>query len=119
WWRLRWEPRPTSPSVQWRYAHSMAALGGGFAWPPLDIWSDGELVQLTLVGEQRTDAAGIRYIRAARSVEVPAADFEASVDRFLETTDARVREAVPDAKRLAGLRAELAEERADPRLAQQ
>src|SRR3972149_3215532 len=42
WWRLRWEPLRTT--THWRMTHSLAAIGGGDAWPPLQFSSDGRFV---------------------------------------------------------------------------
>ena len=42
WWRLRWEPAHRNvPSVNWRQAHDLASIGGGWLWPHLTIRSDG------------------------------------------------------------------------------
>src|SRR5271170_2613800 len=42
WWRLRWEPR--TRAVDWAFAHHMTTIGGGYVWPNLTIFSDGERV---------------------------------------------------------------------------
>lgn len=116
WWRLRWEARPESMTRSWRQAHSMAGLGGGFAWPALEIASDGEFVQLSIAAEREADAAAIRYLRNV-TVEVSAREWERGVDRFLDTIQARVATVLPEDHELAELREELAAERNDPRTA--
>src|SRR5205807_10341135 len=51
WWRLRWEPYKefgsTEAGVDWGLAHSLPATGGGYAWPPLTLASDGQNILLT------------------------------------------------------------------------
>lgn len=110
WWRLRWEPQLEQATTGWRLAHSMAGLGGGFAWPDLRIASDGEFVQVSMAGERRADVAAIRYLRSG-TIEVSAADWERAVDQFLDKVEARVSEVVPGDRELAELREELRTER--------
>lgn len=116
WWRLRWEPQPESITPRWRSVHSMAGLGGGFAWPDLRIASDGEFVQLTIASERVSDAAAIRYLRDA-TVEVAAEEWERAVERFLDEVETRIGEVVPQDREIAELREELRGERADASLA--
>jgi hypothetical protein len=118
WWRLRWEPDTQSACLGWKQAHSMAAIGEGYAWPALEIASDGELIQLRLARENTPDACAIRYLREVL-LDVPAADFEAAVDDFIGQVEGRLAEFAPGERTLAELRAELQEERADPTLAEQ
>jgi hypothetical protein len=113
WWRLRWESRPQRPPLDWRRAHSMAALGEGIAWPPLEIASDGEFVQLTLTAEPQADVAGIRYLRDVSGLEIPAAEFERGVDAFLDVVANRISTIAPRYGDLAALRDELDAERRD------
>jgi hypothetical protein len=113
WWRLRWEARPERPTHAWRSAHSLAAVGEGYAWPSLDISSDGERVRLEMAAEARRDVAAVRYLRAA-TLEVPASDFERAVDRFLDVVEERVASTLPGDATITELRAELRAERADP-----
>ena len=47
WWRLRYECVPPGvPSSQWRLAHDAASIGGGYIWPRLTIWGEGDRVGL-------------------------------------------------------------------------
>lgn len=116
WWRLRWEPQPESPTARWRAAHSMAGLGGGYAWPDLRIASDGEYVQLTIAGERAADVAAIRYLRNV-TVEVTAAEWERAVERFLDKVEMRLADVLSDEREIAELREELRDEQRDPALA--
>lgn len=115
WWRLRWEPRREGKSLDWSDAHSMAAIGDGYAWPALELASDGDFITLRLEMEQTPDAAAIRYLRDV-SVHVPGAAFEAAVERFVEQVLARLSALVPEHRALHEIWAELLEERADPAL---
>jgi hypothetical protein len=120
WWRLRWEPdaRPAAPPLGWKLAHSMAAIGEGYAWPALEIASDGDFIQFRLTREDTPDACAVRYLRDV-SIDVPAAEFEAAVDAFIEQVEGRLAEIAPGERTVAELRAELHEERADPALTEQ
>lgn len=116
WWRLRWEARPETMTPSWRRAHSMAGLGGGIAWPALEIASDGEFIQLSIAGERESDAAAIRYLRSV-NVEIAAHEWERAVDRFVGTIQARVGTVLPNDHELAELQDELRAERMDATLA--
>ena len=45
WWRLRWEPRSTTVR-DWASSHRMTTVGGGYIWPNITIFSDGERIAL-------------------------------------------------------------------------
>ena len=52
WWRLRWEPVvPEEVSPEWRLAHELSAIGGGYVWPGLRIWGDDTRVGLSSHGD--------------------------------------------------------------------
>jgi hypothetical protein len=110
WWRLRWEGARSKTTSSWRRAHCMAAIGSGYAWPFLTIESDGEFVQLRTVAESAPDAAAVRYLQNA-TIDLPASEFEAGVDEFLDSVEARLAACVPSARTISELRAELTEER--------
>lgn len=114
WWRLRWEPRRQSPG--WREVHSMASIGGGYAWPAIEFSSDGGFVQVRLEAEDAVDVAGIRYLRDV-AVDVPASRFEQATRSFVSNIQDRLaacRCEVPDLEELVS---ELDEERANPEMA--
>jgi hypothetical protein len=115
WWRLRWEPRPNSVSTDWRRAHAVASIGGGFAWPSLEFASDGEFIQVQSEAEIAPDASGIRYLRSV-CLDISAAAFEAAVDHLVDQVDSRLVARVPGEVCISELRAELSQERSDPRL---
>ena len=117
WWRLRWEPQSKgSPSHDWMLRHSMAELGGGYAWPPLVLSSDGEFIQIRVESEDKADVSAIRYLRDL-TIHVPASDFEEAVERFVDEVEARISALVPGCRELSDLRQELRDERSDPELA--
>jgi hypothetical protein len=92
WWRLRWEcVPPASPTAEWRLAHDLAGIGGGYAWPRLAMWGEGDRIGLS----SRRDAVGVvgpvRYLTDAL-IYISAAAFEAEVDRlFDDISSERVR----------------------------
>ena len=110
WWRLRWEGKPTNPTTGWYQAHCLSGIGGDDAWPALEFSSDGEFIQLRMEAEAAADVSAIRYLRSV-SLEVPAHDFEAAVERFVDVVEARLALRLPQYRALAELRAELREER--------
>jgi hypothetical protein len=118
WWRLRWETDNRASSHTWKQSHSMAAIGGGFAWPALDFVSDGEYMQLRLSHDSIRDVCAIRYMRDAL-IEIPVLDFESAVDSFVCQVDERIASIAPLNRLIADLRAELEEERANPSLSGQ
>lgn len=115
WWRLRWEPARSSTA--WLHSHSLAAIGGGFAWPALTFASDGESIRLDLDAENAPDVAAVRYLRSI-STDISASDFERGVSRFLDTVGARVAARCPGERELFELREELEEEQRTPGLAE-
>src|SRR5215208_1095668 len=47
WWRLRWEAvPPDGKTPEWRLAHELSSIGGGYVWPRLSIWGEGEWIGL-------------------------------------------------------------------------
>jgi hypothetical protein len=114
WWRLRWEPK--RGTRQWARAHSLAAIGEGYAWPAIEFSSDGDFIQLRLEPEAATDVAAIRYLRDA-TIDLPVADFESAVEQLMEQVNGRLEQCEPTARDLAELWAELQEERSNPVLA--
>ena len=116
WWRLRWEPRPENPSGSWLDAHSVAAIGGGNAWPGLEFSSDGDYIHLRMEAEAHTDAAGIRYLTSA-SLDIPASSFERAVDRFLAQVQERASASRDTSSTIQELADELRRERESTELA--
>ena len=115
WWRLRWESVPAAGfEGEWRLAHDLAAIGGGYAWPRLTIWGEGDRVGLLSSGDPVGVVGPVRYLEAEPPLHhVSGAAFEAGIDRFLAEV---VDEKAGFGSDRAALRAqidELREERAD------
>jgi len=105
-----WEPQRENPSYDWLRSHSMAAIGGSYAWPALTFSSDGEFIQLRLESETQPDVSAVRYLRDV-TIDIPAAHFEQAVDKFLNDVEARLVLRVPNGRELIELRDELRAER--------
>lgn len=120
WWRLRWEgesPADRAAAREWSFAHRMSAIGGGYAWPGVEIVSDGR--QCFLRSEPTPDAGAVlfRYIGADRRVLVSAEAFEAAIDGFLNEVAGRLEGRGLRDTNLHRLLSDLGTERADPALA--
>jgi len=84
WWRLRWEPaHHTTPSLNWRQAHDLATIGGGWLWPHLTIRSDGIRVLVDATPSRELDTEPLRYLTNATRA-ISADDFESGVDCLVE-----------------------------------
>lgn len=116
WWRLRWEGRPAAPTKDWRMVHCMSGIGGDHVWPALEVYSDGQFIQLYMDAEDRPDVSAVRYLRRV-ALEVPVDRFEAAVERLLDLVEARLAAVLPRYRVVSELRAELAEERRLPSVA--
>lgn len=88
WWRLRWEPRTRAES--WALAHRMTTIGGGYVWPNITVYSDGERIVLTAKPTRQDPAEPIRYIADA-VVVLRAVEFEGAVDCFLGQVQEQLR----------------------------
>lgn len=80
WWRLRWEPK--TQAQDWGLAHRMATVGGGYIWPNITVFSDGERIALLARPTTRCSTEPLRYMADMLAV-VRASVFEDAVDRFL------------------------------------
>jgi hypothetical protein len=81
WWRLRWEPR--SKATDWIYSHRLTTIGGGYIWPNLTIFSDGERTALVAKPTDERPQTPFRYI-ADHAVVLRTSEFVAGVDEFIE-----------------------------------
>lgn len=80
WWRHRWEPQSTT--VDWSLAHKMSSIGGGYLWPNITTFSDGERVVLIAKPTQPRPSEPLRYIADFVAV-VRAGSFESAIDNFI------------------------------------
>jgi hypothetical protein len=110
WWRLRWEPKTSSPSTSWAFAHRMATVGHGYVWPNITIFSDGERIALVAKPTQDRNKDTFRYISDAASV-VGALQFENAIDEFIEQVRGQLLAERLNETNLEKIWAELNEER--------
>src|SRR5208282_4544143 len=114
WWRLCYEPRSATPD--WWRAHTMAAIGEGFVWPNLTIYSDGVRTVLISKPSIRADAKPFRYVGTV-PVVVPSTQFEQAVDAFLPRLLSRLDEQLVVDTNLHRVWSDVLAERSDPNLA--
>ncbi|MBY6240464.1 hypothetical protein [Methylosinus sp. Sm6] len=114
WWRLRWEPRSTVPG--WDNAHRMTAIGEGYVWPNVTIFSDGLRTALLSAPSSRSEAKPFRYVGALPTV-IPSTAFEAASDAFILQILGRLKaEGIKDSN-LSRLWDDLSAERNNPYIA--
>ncbi len=113
WWRLRWEPR--RDTADWWMAHQLAAIGEGYQWPRITIFSDGQRIALWSQRSAPT-AQPFRYSGAPPLITA-AGTFEAAVDMFVSQMLERVRGL--GETNLSRIWRDVLAERADPATAEQ
>jgi hypothetical protein len=115
WWRLVSEcVPPFGSTAEWRLAHDLSGIGG-YAWPRLAIWGEGNRIGLSSSSDPTGVVGPVRYLTDAL-VYVAATAFEAETDRFLNLV---ADERSGFASDWAALRAQidaLAAERVDPEI---
>ena len=120
WWRIRWElgrPSEDEAGSRWDFAHRMPAIGEGYAWPNITVFSDG--IRSFLDSEPSGNPEGVlfRYFGAPRRETVPAAELEIAVDGFVEDILSHLDRRELRATNLHRLWAELTEERENAEIA--
>jgi hypothetical protein len=113
WWRLRWEPRPRSNTEDWRFAHRLTAIGAGYVWPNVTIFSDGERTALIARPTEDRNETAFRYISDFAAV-VPSVTFETAVDHFFNQVLGQLQAEGVDETNLSKIWNELIAERYDP-----
>lgn len=113
WWRLRWEPR--SLAEGWSFAHKTSNIGGGYIWPNITIFSDGERTALISRPTHEREDTPFRYISNVAAV-IPSHDFEQSIDEFLNQVINRLEDQGVRGTNLQSLWADVCSERSDPTL---
>ncbi|HVC63245.1 MAG TPA: hypothetical protein VND19_23140 [Acetobacteraceae bacterium] len=111
WWRLRWEPQTRAPD--WALAHHMSSIGGGYIWPNITIFSDGERVGLLARSTMRRAAEPLRYVADVAAV-VRAHVFEDAIDRYVAQVVGQLRAAKVAETNLDQVWQDVQAERADP-----
>lgn len=84
WWRLRWEPTPSSlkPSTDWRMSHMLSAAGYGYSWPTIGFQTDGETIRITSLPTTGGDGASVIY-PTSFSALISANKFEKEIESFI------------------------------------
>lgn len=116
WWRLRWEPRPSSNSEEWAFAHRLSTIGGGYIWPDITIFSDGQRIALIAKSTKARAETPYRYISNS-AVFISADEFEAGIDEFIEQVLERLQSEHIKDSNLASIWDSVTEERKSPELA--
>ncbi len=115
WWRLRHETRPRGQAEpDWRLAHEIASIGGGFAWPRVTVWGEGQRTVLTSQADPPGIAGPVRFLTSA-VVFVGADGFETAVDDALDEIQRHT--TGDDASALRAVIDTLHAERMDPEVA--
>lgn len=89
WWRLRWEPKPSTINTDWRMAHDMSAAGYGYVWPPVRIFSEGDMIAIRCSKRKQYPYESIEYF-SVFSESVPYHNFERQIDDFISLIVARL-----------------------------
>jgi Zn-dependent peptidase ImmA (M78 family) len=114
WWRLRWEPEPQQATYQWLECHNAATISTEYAWPPIELSSDGATMSIR-VGTSRDDAVSpVRYLSTGTSVRVPIAAFETACTNFATRVLERLALREPGYRDLQELWDEVERERRSP-----
>ena len=117
WWRLRCETaRPSGTEVRhrWDFAHRMATVGDGYAWPNLKIYSDG-LQSFLESGPSRHPSTGLfRYFGSAQRESMSIEELEVAIDGYIKNVLSRLDEVGIGDTNLHRLWNDLGAERRDP-----
>ena len=114
WWRHRWEPR--RQDRDWLFAHSMSAVGEGYAWPDITVLSDGHRMMLGAKPSKEVGAKPFRYTQSL-AVTVLGTEWAAAVDGFFQQVLGHLDADGLKATELHQLVEDLQAERADSALA--
>lgn len=114
WWRLLWEPSPSSrPSVDWLMAHSTATAGHGYVWPRIFFESDGEVVVVRADPTRaRSKIDPVHYLTYATQ-NMSRDSVEIALKGFIELVCARLDAVGLSATQLHSLWSEVSQERLD------
>jgi len=117
WWRLRWESLPIGERTPaWRLAHELASIGGGYVWPRLTLWGEGDTMGVASMRDPAGIVGPVRYLTEAQ-VSISASGFEQAVDRFLDETANGIASSEADRAALSAQIEALRDERNDPAFA--
>lgn len=120
WWRIRWEggrPVNETGAREWEFAHRMATVGDGYAWPDIAIFCDGPHAHLRSEPTREPGAVLFEYLGSASAERISTGGLEAAMDDFIAGTVARLDDRGVRDTNLHRVWADLQAERADPDLA--
>lgn len=80
WWRLRWEPK--RQTVEWKMAHRLPTIGGGYIWPNVEMLSDGERFLIRALPTRSRPAEPLRYVSDVAAT-LTATEFLIGVEDFV------------------------------------
>lgn len=89
WWRLRWEVPTRQCREDWKMTHQLAAAGGGYLWPDLEIVSHGEFVRLHARDTSRYTTKSLAYLNNV-DFSCPSNEFVNAVDELIESVTERL-----------------------------
>ena len=117
WWRLRSElgrPSGREAGRRWDFAHRMATVGEGYAWPNITIFSDGLQSFLESEPSRSPGAVLFCYMGAQRRETVSTEEMESTVEGFVAHVLARLSDRGIHGTNLHRLWNDLTAERRDP-----
>ena len=106
-WRILCEPMGNS--LDWRMSHNLAAAGGGFLWPSITIWKEGDGLRVLAQANPPDNDEPIRYLEGC-NILIDTREFQQEADSFIQET---IRRSGNPEGELAVLWACILEERAD------
>lgn len=115
WWRLTNEPKPLNPKSEWDLAHRMSAIGAGYIWPNITIFSDRERTVLVAKPTQSQRYVPFRFT-TDMPVVVPTLQFEAAAERYIGQIQSQLRAKSVPVTNLDTIWEEIQVERADPKM---
>ena len=114
WWRIFHEPEPPrAVTAEWLLAHEISSIGGGYAWPPVRLWSEGGQVGIRAQPQFRASPGPVRFKTDYYGL-LTSANVKRGFDKFLERV---VELALEDRDELLDLHRQVKSERADPEIA--
>jgi hypothetical protein len=117
WWRIRYEPGPdagAAPTPEWRMAHDLPAIGGGYVWPGVRLVSDGESMQISARNSGTVAWESAEYLLDLAPTSVTYPDFDREIDAFITLVLDRLAGMDRKDSELAVLWADVLAERGDP-----
>ena len=110
WWRLRWEPPLGAFRPEWRLAHDLSSIGGGYIWPRVVLWGEEHRMGIASFPD---DADSLEFITRG-SFYLAASVVESGIDQFINSL---LEETISDCQALRVAYEALLQERDDDGIA--